>query len=67
MGFPNIGNGNEQLLPGQYKVICPKCGYGTRIAHLVLNNKKTLIICDSCGNKIDLNSIINTPYLQKTK
>jgi len=65
MGFPNIGNGEEQALPGRYEIICPKCGYVFRIAHLVTSGNRSGVTCDSCGCKINLNVILNTPYLRK--
>ncbi len=65
MGFPSIGNGEEQALPGQYEIICPNCGYVFRIAHLVINGNKSEVTCYSCGYKVNLNTILNTSYLRK--
>jgi predicted Zn finger-like uncharacterized protein len=65
MGFPSIGNGEEQPLAGRYEIICPKCGYVFRIAHLVIKGNRSHVTCDSCGHKINLSTILNTPYLRK--
>ena len=65
MGYANIFNGKEQPLVGRYEIVCPHCGYVFRIAHLITDGKNPKIECDSCGKKINLNEILDTPYLRE--